>query len=327
MQRRLLALAAATAGLALALAGCSGTASGPQTSGGRLSVVTSTNVYGEIAREVGGDAVDVTAIIDSAGKDPHAYEATAGDQLTVRGANLLVENGGGYDSFFDSLVETAGSTAPVIVAAEYSSSWPDGARNASDTAATLQADPHGEEAHDHDHIDGFNEHVWYDPATVRAVADAIAQELGALDPAKAAQFTANAAAFGDQVSGLQDALAKIKAQHAGAQVFVTEPVPGYLIAAAGLQNVTPDAFSEAVEEGNDVPPATLLDATGVLKSGSVKLLIANAQTGGAETTQVIDTAKAAGIPVLEFTETLPDGQTYIQWMQQNIDEIARALGA
>ncbi len=326
MKRRLLALAA-TSAAALLLAGCTGTTSGSSSAGGPIAVVTSTDVYGQIVSEIGGDAVSVTPIIDSPSKDPHEYEATAADQLAVQKAALLVENGGGYDGFLDSLIETGGAKAPVIVAAEYSSAWPDGAANPDQTAATLTADPHAEQAHNHDHIDGFNEHVWYDPATMRAVANAIANELGALDPSHADVFAANASAFSKKIGTLEDALAQIRAKHSGAQVFVTEPVPGYLVAAAGLQNVTPDAFSEAVEAGNDVPPATLLAATTLLKSGAVKLLIANAQTGGPSTTQAVDTAKAAGIPVLEFTETLPAGQTYIPWMQQNIDQIAQALGA
>ena len=55
------------------------------------------------------------------------------------------------------------------------------------------------------------------------------------------------------------------------------------------------------------------------------MVVANAQTGGAETTQVIDEASAKSIPVLEFTETLPSGDTYLTWMQQNIDDLAGAL--
>ncbi len=99
----------------------------------------------------------------------------------------------------------------------------------------------------------------------------------------------------------------------------------YLVAAAGLENVTPDAFSEAVEEGQDVPPATLLESLTLLQDGGVRVVIQNTQTGGAETTQIIDEADAVGIPVIAFSETLPEGQTYISWMQANIEALAGAL--
>uniref|UniRef100_UPI00292F63C0 metal ABC transporter substrate-binding protein n=2 Tax=Microbacteriaceae TaxID=85023 RepID=UPI00292F63C0 len=115
MTRRLLPAAALVAAASLALAGCAGTSS-PAASGsddGKISVVASTNVYGSLAAEVGGDAVEVTSIVTSLAQDPHSYEASARDQLTVSQADLIIENGGGYDSFLDGLVESSGSTAPV----------------------------------------------------------------------------------------------------------------------------------------------------------------------------------------------------------------------
>ncbi len=150
-------------------------------------------------------------------------------------------------------------------------------------------------------------------------------ELSELLPAEAATFEANAEAFAAGIGDLETALGEIDAAHAGEQVFVTEPVPLYLVAAAGLENVTPDAFSQAVEEGQDVAPATLLESLKLLRSGDVRAVIANTQTGGAETTEVISEAEARSIPVVEFSETLPDGQTYLSWMLANIDALAGAL--
>jgi len=80
-----------------------------------------------------------------------------------------------------------------------------------------------------------------------------------------------------------------------------------------------------VEEGQDVPPATLLEATNLIDSGEVKALFANAQAGGAETTKVIDVAKQKGIPVQEVTELVPDGKTYLTWMTDNIETLSRNL--
>lgn len=323
--RRLSTLLALGAASALTLTACAGTGGSSDTSGAdaaMLSVVASTNVYGQIAEEIGGDAVTVTSIIDSAAQDPHEFEPTAQDQLTVSEADLIIENGGGYDGFMDSMIEASGTTAPVITAATFNHDYP-----GDDGAAETEDDHADEDGHDHAHIEGFNEHVWYDPHTMEHLAEAIAEELSTLDPDNADLFEANAAAFIDQIAGLEASLDEISAAHAGEGVFVTEPVPVYLIVAAGLENLTPEAFSEAVEEGQDVPPATLLEALGIVEDGSVKVVIANAQTGGAETTQVIDAATAQSIPVLEFTETLPEGQTYISWMQQNIAELADALDA
>jgi zinc/manganese transport system substrate-binding protein len=306
MTKPLAALALAAASI-LALAGCSATADpGSSSGGGTIAVTASTNVWGDIAKEIGGEHVEVTSVIASLSQDPHEYEVTAADQLKVRGAKLILENGGGYDAFFGDLVSKSGSTAPVVTAVTYAPSWPKG----EDGMKTAE---------------GFNEHVWYDTAVVQDVAKKVADELSGIDPAHKADFEKNLATFETGISGLNSALATIKSAHQGEKIFVTEPVPLYLTAAAGLVNVTPEAFSHAVEEGQDVPPATLLDATNLVDSGDVKALFANAQAGGAETTKIIGVAKGKGVPVQEVTELVPDGKTYLTWMKDNIDTLSRNL--
>jgi len=109
-------------------------------------------------------------------------------------------------------------------------------------------------------------------------------------------------------------------------VFVTEPLPLYLTGAAGLRNRTPAAFSEAVEAGRDVPPATLLAALALIEGHQVAVVITNAQAGGAETALVTDAAHRAGIPVLAFSELLQNGDTYLSWMGANVSALAKALG-
>jgi zinc/manganese transport system substrate-binding protein len=336
----LLGLAAASA---LTLAGCAAASGSADVQGdGRIAVVASTNVYGEIAAEIGGDAVEVTSIVSSVSQDPHSFEPSARDQLAVSGADLIIENGGGYDAFIDALIESTGTEAPVVTAVEFSHDWPeneghdDGAEGeetheGDHTDEAADGEAHAEDGHahdhgDHGHVEGFNEHVWYDPHTIAHVAEDIAHELSELRPEEADAFTANAEAFVSEVEALESGLAEIDAAHGGAKIFVTEPVPAYLARAAGLENVTPDAFSESVEEGQDVAPATLLESLQLLGSGEVRMVITNSQTGGAETTQIVEEAEARGIPVIAFSETLPEGQTYISWMQENVEALSAALG-
>ncbi|MDQ1124095.1 metal ABC transporter substrate-binding protein [Microbacterium trichothecenolyticum] len=332
MTRRLLAPVVLGAASVLALAGCAGgspAASGSASPTSKVNVVASTDVYGSIAEAIGGDFVDVTSIITSPTQDPHEYEASAQDQLTLKNAGLVIENGAGYDAFMEGLVQASGTSAPVIVAAEYNHDYPGAASHdaTASPAPSESADDHDHADDGHDHIEGFNEHVWYDPHTIEDLTAAIAKELGELAPDHASDFEANADAFTKQIGGLEDSLEQIKAKDAGAKIFVTEPVPLYLTAAAGLANATPNEFSESVEEGQDVPPATLLESLQLLDSGEIKVVIVNPQTGGAEVTQIENEAKAKNIPVIEFTETLPDGQTYLSWMQSNIAALSSALAA
>lgn len=321
--RRSLPVLGLAAASALVLAGCAGTAAGDDAGDGKIVVVASTNVYGEIAQEIGGDLVDVTSIVTNESQDPHSFEPSARDQLAVSKADLVIENGGGYDAFIDALIDSSGTEAPIVTAVEYSHDWPENAGHDEESPDDDHAHDHG----DHEHVEGFNEHVWYDPHTIAHVADAIAVELGELSPDDAEIFTANAEAFAGEVGGLEASLDEVGAAHGGDKVFVTEPVPVYLVEAAGLENVTPEKFSEAVEEGQDVAPATLLESLDVVKAGEVSVVITNTQTGGAETQQIVDEADGLGIPVIAFSETLPEGQTYMSWMQANIEALSAALDA
>jgi len=183
------------------------------------------------------------------------------------------------------------------------------------------------EGDDHAHVEGFNEHVWYDFHAMEALADAIAVELSALDPENAETFEANAAAFAADLEPLEAMAKELHDRLEGSSVAVTEPVAIYLLAEVGLDNVTPEEFTEAIEEGADVPPVALNDTLTLIESRSVVLLAYNSQTASPETERVRDAATTAGVPIVEFTETLPDGQNYISWMKSNLEAIKAALPA
>ncbi|WP_292766140.1 metal ABC transporter solute-binding protein, Zn/Mn family [Microbacterium sp. UBA3486] len=343
MKKPVVALALALASVAaLTLAGCS-TPSAGEGDDGTVTVVASTNVYGDIAATIGGDRVDVQSIITSASQDPHSYEASARDRLTVQKADLVIENGGGYDAFIDTLLQDA-KDPHVVTAVEYSHDFPgnEGHDEAghdhadeSASAAPEESDAPEDEAHDHaddeagheghDHIEGFNEHVWFDPHTMIHVVEAIADELTELDPDGAKEFAANAATLTADLEGFETELATLKTEAPDVDVFITEPLPGYLAAAAGFTDVTPDGFAESVEEGTDVAPAVLLQALDVIGSGQVTALLTNAQTGGSETQRVETAAKDAGIPIVAFTELLEDGSSYSEWMSDAIQSLAAAV--
>jgi len=309
---------------ALALAGCSaGTPAAEETTG--LSVVASTNVYGSIAEAVGGDLVTVTSIITSAAQDPHSYEASAQDQLALSKADLVIENGGGYDPFIDTLLSAASNEAPVVNASE-ASGLLEGDAHEHDEAAEEEAGHDEEEGHEgHDHIEGFNEHVWYSFHGVEHVAEEIAHQLSELDADNAATYEANLADFTAEIETLEATAEALHTDTEGLGAAITEPVPLYLLEAAGFTNRTPDEFSEAIEEGTDVAPAVLSETLALFDSGSVALLAYNSQTASNETEQVRAAAEENGVAVVEFTETMPDGADYVSWMTDNLSAISAAV--
>jgi zinc/manganese transport system substrate-binding protein len=283
-------------------------------------VVASTNVYGDIAKTVGGDKVSVTAIINKTSQDPHSYEATAQDRLAVSKADLVVENGGGYDDFFHTLVEDGSIDAQNVLNAVELSGLAHPEEETSGEAAPSEAA--GEDEHGHGE---FNEHVWYSLAAMGKMADDLASRLGELEPGSAATFTANAGTFKSELDELAGKLGALKTAAAGEKVAVTEPVPLYLLADAGLENATPEDYTAAVEEGSDVPPAVLKAATDLVASKSVRFLAYNAQTEGPQTEALKKAAETAGVPVVDFSETLPEGKTYLQWMTDNVNNVSKIL--
>lgn len=321
MKRIPLAIAALAA-TTLALASCAPSAE--PTDDGRIAVVASTNVYGDIVSAIGGDAVTVTSIIDSAAADPHSYEASARDQLAISKADLIVVNGGGYDPFMDTLIEASGSQAPIITAVEVAGVVDSDDHDHSDEPSDDETE-HADDDSDHNHIEGVNEHVWYDLEAMSDVAEEIAHELESLAPDSVAQIEANAASFEAGIDELIAQADSLAAVHEGEGIALTEPVPAYLLEAAGFVNLTPEAFSEAIEEGADVPPAALQETLDLIGSGSVVILAYNSQTASPETERVRAAAEEAGVAVVDFTETLPDGQTYLSWMTANLDAIAAAV--
>jgi zinc/manganese transport system substrate-binding protein len=283
---------AAVAALAVLLSGCAAVPV-DQPADDTIRIVASTDVYGDLAATVGGDHVSVTSLIAGAARDPHSFEASARDQLAVNRAQVVIQNGGGYDAFIQTLLAASGTTATVI-----------------DVSALVGLP------------EGGNEHLWYDFGAMDEFARELADRLSELDPPNAADYTANydglaaeLAALTERVTGLAD----------GQGVAVTEPVPLYLLEAAGLVNRTPAAFTEAIEEGGDVPPTSLAETLALFPAGTVALLAYNQQTASVETERVREAAEAAGIPVVDFSETLPEGETYLGWMSSNIDAIGAAL--
>jgi len=270
-----------------------------------VSVVASTNVYGDIVSAIAGDDVEVTSIISDPSADPHSYEADTRTQLAVSDADLIIANGGGYDDFVGTLVDASGSSAPVIDVVELS-------------GREAEAEAAGEE---------LNEHMWYDFETVLTLSDEIVSSLSEIDPDNADDYEANGADFAEAVQGLIDSEAEQQPSTSGAGVAITEPVPGYLLDALGAENRTPEEFSEAIEEGGDIAPAVLQETLDLFTSGQVKALVYNEQTTGPETEQVLSAAEAAGVAVVPVTETLPDGEDYVSWMQNNLDAVSAALSA
>jgi zinc/manganese transport system substrate-binding protein len=270
----------------LALSGC---ATPAEPDSGKFQIVASTNVWGDIAKTVGGDLVEVTSIIDDANKDPHSYEATARDQLAVEKADLIVANGGGYDDFIEKLSEAAGNKNMFRVSSAV-------------TAVAWQE----------------NEHLWYSISAVGEATYALAETLGALDPDNSAAYLANADQLVEGLTGVAAMYGEVRKLTEGYTYFGTEPLAAWLLSDIGFINKTPAEFAEAIENETDVPPSVMKESLDLINSGKIKYLVINAQTQNSQVQQIVDAARDAGVRAVMLSEVLPAGTTYVEWMGNNL---------
>lgn len=319
--RSLLATAVALPVAGLILAGCSANSSeATDADTSSLNVVTTTNVYGQIARAIGGDSVKVTEVITSAAQDPHSYEPTTRDKLTVSEASVVVANGGGYDQFMDSLVQSLPSEQAGGVELIHAVDNSPIAQEHEGESVEEHADHADEEAHEHA---AYNEHIWYDLDSMSALADELAKDFGDADSAHKDQYLANAKTFNEGIKKLQTQLQNAKLE--GKTFIGTEPVPFHLLEDAGMTNSTPAGLSEAIEEGEGIAPMTLKKAQDQLKGAEVSILAYNVQTEGNETKALKKVAEEGKVPVVDFAETIQDDSNYLDWMNSNISNLASAI--
>jgi zinc/manganese transport system substrate-binding protein len=301
----------------VSLAAC-GTST-PSADNGKIQVVTSTNVWGSVVKAVGGDEVEVKALLDDPSADPHSYESKPADAALVKDAKLVVFNGGGYDDFFAKLI-TSDATKKVEAFPLHEDDHAEPTSPAPTSEAPTSAAP---DADGHEH--GENEHVWYDLHTVRAVAEAAANELGAIAPDKKTTFEKNTADFSAKLEELEK---KVEGIGTGKKVAATEPIAHYLLDETGAEDITPEAFSKAIEEESDVPAAALAEMNQLIDGKQINVLVNNTQTENQVTKQLVEKAKTANLPVVAVTETLPEGVTgYLDWMTKQVDALAQALKA
>jgi len=272
---------------------------------GVVKVLATTNVWGDIAKQLGGDWVEVTVILDDPMQDPHSYEASARDQLAVNDAELIVMNGGGYDEFMHVLIESADSAKLVVEAVP-------------EAESTGDSDVH---AHSHE-----NEHVWYDFHSVDEFSQNFVAAITDLRPESFTDVNSNYDAFKIELDNLETRLEGLAGHSLGLGVLATEGVGNLLLEHAGFENLTPEALADAIEEETEVPPSALAKAETLIKNNLVAILVTNAQVEDQVSERLRKLAETEGVPVVQLSELIPDaGMNYFDWMNQVLDQVQEAV--
>jgi len=264
-----------------------------------IVVVGAENEYANVARQLGGRYVEVSAVLKNPNTDPHTFEASAQVARLIARAQLIVQNGVGYDSFMNTLEAASPSSSRRLVVAQHVLRLPN---------------------------DTPNPHLWYKPATMPAVARAVAHDLEALAPRDAAYFRARLVTFDDSLQPWKRAIATFRARYAGDGVAVTEPVADYLLGALGLKILTPFRFQADIMNGVDPSPQDVSTEQELLSDHRVKVFCYNVQVVDALTESLRQSATSAHVPVVGVYETMPaPGYDYQSWMLAEVNALSAAL--
>lgn len=270
------------------------------TAGPTLQVVAAENFWGSLAGQLGGDRVRVTSIITNPDTDPHAYEPKPTDARLIAGARYVIVNGAGYDPW-----------APKLLAAN---------SVAGRTVLTI-GDLVGKK-------DGDNPHLWYSPDYVAKVVAQITADYKALDPADASYFDQQQTQV--NAVGLKpyyDLVSTIKQRYAGTPVGATESIFVYQAGAVGLQLITPPGFMQAISDGNEPTAADRAAFDQQIAQHQIKVFVNNKQNETPNTTVLKQKAQAAGIPIVDITETLdPATGSFQDWQDGQLQALKQALG-
>lgn len=261
-----------------------------------LFIVAAENMYGDIAKQIGGVHVDVTTILSNPDQDPHSFELTPSVGYALIKAQLVIINGVGYDAWADRLLSHQTQNRPKIILAQ---------------------DILGKKM-------GDNPHLWYDIDGMQKLSQYLAKQYIDFMPENRNLFEANLAQFSNQLTQIKKRIETIKSHHLGLFVAATEPVCGIMVEKLGFE-MGEQNFQWVIMNGGEPSPRQVAQFEDDLRQKKIKLLFYNAQVITPETDRLKQIANQANIPIIGVSETMPEGMSYQQWMNDTLSKIEAAL--
>jgi zinc/manganese transport system substrate-binding protein len=263
---------------------------------GKINIVAAENMYGDIARQIGGALVRVTSILSNPNEDPHLFSASPSVARDLAGADIVIVNGADYDPWMAPMLSANAAPDRVVIS----------------IADLLGRKP------------GDNPHLWYDPNAIPDLTAQLLRVLSQKDPGNAAIYQRNGAKLLAALASIHARMAMMRAKYQGITVTATEPVFGLMAQALGLV-MRNQRFQIAVMNDTEPSPVDVGTFEEDLRQHRVRALFYNSQVTDDLTTTLLALAHQSGIPVVGVTETEPPGMDYQQWMMSGLDSVDRAL--
>lgn len=272
----------------LTLTACS-TKREANTNNHKVDIVTSTNIYANIAKNVVGKHGEVQAIIKNGDTDPHDFEPTTNSAKEVANANIVISNGLGYDDWMTKLADSNDIHMTKV---------------GEELMGLKQGD---------------NPHIWYNLDMPKKYVNYIVKRSSKIDPKHASYFRKNGQTYLNKIQSIKQLAAKIDAKHAK-PVYVSEPVFDYALERCHFKIGNP-AFEEAVENETDPSAQVVHNMRESIKHKKISFFVNNVQASSSTVNGMVKLANQNQIPVLKVRETMPNGTNYYHWMKNNYQNL------
>jgi manganese/iron transport system substrate-binding protein len=293
------------------LAACGGKPTPATSQTGKLNVVATTTILGDVVKNIGGEDIQLSVLLP-VGVDAHSFQPTPQDVAKIAGADMVFANGAGLETFLQPMLQNAGSKAPIV--------------SVSDSVKLLAA-PDLQAGRPAEDNSGGDPHTWFDPDNVVLWTQTIANELGKLDPSHVQSYNANAQAYQAQ---LKDLDAWIQGQvsqlpEAGRQLVTDHDSFTYFANRYGFKlvgAVVPGYSSLAEPSAQDL--ASLEDA---IRKLGVKAVFVGQTANPSLAERVTQDTGTRLVTLYGESLSRPDGpaSTYLDFMRYNVNAIVQAL--
>lgn len=263
---------------------------------GPISVVTSINQWSSLATQLGGDQVEVKAVLRNTSTDAHDYEPTTADITMISKADLVIVNGAGVDGWATKAAQTNGVELVDLAARS-------------------------------GHQTGDNPHIWFSSQARSAAAKALTQAYKQLRPQETDRFDRLNQAWNRDQTRLNERIAKVRERTQGKRFAATESVASYLTADLGMEDLTPQGYLRAAANESEPSPDDIRQFRELLREAKVDLLVYNTQEANSLTDQITGTAKTSKVPIVQISEQMPSKyKTLEDWIDALVKEFATAAG-
>lgn len=286
---------------------------------GGTRVVATYSILGDLVKNVGGDKVELTVLVGRNG-DAHTFEPAPSDNAGIADADVIFENGLGFETWLDDLYESSGSGAGRVVVTENV-----------DPVPVAEEHGHEEGSHEegHDHEPGeFDPHVWHDVGSAIVMVRSIRDALSEADPANARAYERNAGRYVSELKRLDaDVHHEVDSiPNENRTLFTSHDTFGYFAEHYGFEVDT--ALASVSTEAGDPSAGETAELVEEIEASGVPAIFGENVSNPAIMENIAREAGVELAPTL-YTDALgepgSEGATYVRMVRYNVSTMSEAL--